>query len=233
MAGLQLFKSSFKGDLARPNRFEVIITFDPLYSEIQATIDIAEAYSDSLKKDFKTIDTKDVKTEKYDITTKVLRTINKSAEAETNLEEFKKTAGSIKIKLDEKLRYRCEVAQLPGRTFETVEQKTYGPIEKYPNLTTYTDIDLTFILDDDMKTKYYFDEWLNAVNSNKTNNFRYKSSYVTDIQIYQYTVTNEGSYGVNLIDAYPISMNQLDLDWSSDGYHKLTVTFAYTRWETI
>ena len=26
-------------------------------------------------------------------------------------------------------------------------------------------------------------------------------------------------------------MNQMDLDWSGDGYHKLTVTFAYTRWE--
>jgi hypothetical protein len=26
-------------------------------------------------------------------------------------------------------------------------------------------------------------------------------------------------------------VNQLDLDWSSDGYHKLSVTFAYTRWE--
>jgi hypothetical protein len=25
-------------------------------------------------------------------------------------------------------------------------------------------------------------------------------------------------------------MNQMDLDWSSDGYHKLNVTFAYTYW---
>ena len=26
-------------------------------------------------------------------------------------------------------------------------------------------------------------------------------------------------------------MNQLDLDWSSDGYHKLVVTWAYTYWQ--
>ena len=31
--------------------------------------------------------------------------------------------------------------------------------------------------------------------------------------------------------AYPISMNQMDLDWSSDQAHKLVVTFAYTRWQ--
>jgi len=25
-------------------------------------------------------------------------------------------------------------------------------------------------------------------------------------------------------------VNGLDLNWSADGYHKLTVTFAYTSW---
>ena len=35
------------------------------------------------------------------------------------------------------------------------------------------------------------------------------------------------------MDAYPISMNQLDLDWNGDGYHKLTVTFAYTYWKNL
>jgi hypothetical protein len=134
----------------------------------------------------------------------------------------------------EDLRYRCETAQLPGRTFDTIEQKTYGPIEKFPNLTTYTDIDLTFIVSDEMmKERRIFDNWLECININYNNNFRYKSEYATDIKIVQYTVTNQFSYGVNLIDAYPISMNQLDLDWSSDGYHKQTVTFAYTSWETV
>jgi hypothetical protein len=36
---------------------------------------------------------------------------------------------------------------------------------------------------------------------------------------------------VNLFEAYPVSMNQLDLDWNGEGYHKLTVTFAYTYWK--
>jgi hypothetical protein len=170
MAGLQNFISSFTSDLARPNRFEVIM----------------------------------------------------------NLPTILLAPGDKEV-----LRYRCETAQLPGRTFDNVEQKTYGPIEKFPNLTTYTDIDLTFILDDTMQTKTMFDTWLNYINPSRTNNLTYKSDYAADIQIYQYTVTNELAYGVNLIDAYPISMNQLDLDWSSDGYHKLTVTFAYTYWDRV
>ena len=38
------------------------------------------------------------------------------------------------------------------------------------------------------------------------------------------------SYSVDLYEAFPVSMNQMDLDWSNDGVHKLSVTFAYTYW---
>ena len=130
------------------------------------------------------------------------------------------------------LRYRCEAAQLPGRTFATMEQKTYGPIEKYPYLSTYNDIDLTFILDSDMDIKVFFDAWLNYVNPSYSNNFRYKSDYATDLTVTQYSSHGDPTYSVSLYEAFPISMNQLDLDWSNEGaYHKLSVTFAYTYWK--
>ena len=129
------------------------------------------------------------------------------------------------------LTYRCESAQLPGRTFATAEQKIgSNPVEKYPYLTTYNDIDLTFIVGDDMKEKVFFDNWLELINPSLTFNYQYKSNYATVITVNQYDVTNQLSYTVDLFDAYPISVNQLDLDWSSEGNHKLVVTFAYTRW---
>ena len=129
------------------------------------------------------------------------------------------------------LKYSCENAQLPSRTLATTEQKTYGPIEKFPYLTTYNDLDLTFIVTDTMVEKYIFDSWLEAINPARTNNFEYKSDYSTIITVNQYNVFNDLTYAVDFYDAYPISMNQMDLDWSqNDSYHKLTVTFAYTRW---
>ena len=129
------------------------------------------------------------------------------------------------------LKYRCENAQLPGRTLATTEQRTYGPIEKHPYLNTYNDIDLTFIVDDDMQQRILFDAWLNYINPSYSNNMRYKSDYATILKINQYDVTGQLTYSVNLYDAFPISMNQMDLDWSGDGYHKLNVTFAYTYWQ--
>ena len=137
------------------------------------------------------------------------------------------------LKTSRNLSYRCDVANLPGRTFATTEQKIYGPVEKYPYLSTYNDIDLTFILDDNMSQKYLFDGWLNYINPTYNYNMRYKENYATTLTINQYDVSNQKSYTVSLFDAYPISMNQLDLDWNGDGYHKLTVTFAYTYWKNL
>jgi hypothetical protein len=130
------------------------------------------------------------------------------------------------------LQLRCESAQLPGKTFATTEQK-FGsaPVEKFPYMTTYNDIDLTFIVDDDMQQKILFDGWMNYVSPVYNYNLRYKSDYSTAITINQYDVANELSYSVNLYDAYPVAMNQMDLDWSNEGVHKLVVTFAYTNWQ--
>jgi hypothetical protein len=131
------------------------------------------------------------------------------------------------------LTFRCENAQIPGRTLATTEQRTYGPIEKLPYLTTYNDFDVTLIVDGDMKQKKLFDAWMQLINPSFTNNFTYRETYCTDITVKQYDVTDKVTYEVKFIDSYPISINQMDLDWSSDGYHKLNATFAYTRWETI
>ena len=137
------------------------------------------------------------------------------------------------VKYARDLNYRCEMAQLPGRTLATAEQKIgSNPTEKYPYQTTYNDLDLTFIVDSDMNQKVFMDAWLELINPSYNYNFKYKEDYATTITINQYDVANELTYSVSLFDAYPISMNQLDLDWSqNDSYHKLTVTFAYTSWK--
>lgn len=137
------------------------------------------------------------------------------------------------VKYARALNYRCEMAQLPGRSLATTEQK-FGsnPVEKHPYLTTYNDIDLTFIVDSDMSQKLFMDSWLEYINPSYNYNFKYKEDYATTITINQYDVSNQLTYSINLYDAYPVSMNQLDLDWSqNDSYHKLTVTFAYTYWK--
>jgi hypothetical protein len=82
-----------------------------------------------------------------------------------------------------------------------------------------------------MNEKKFFDAWLDWINpSNGSMNMKYKTEYAVPITIYQYDMRNKISYSVQLLDAFPVSTNGMNLDWSSDGAHKLTVTFAYTRW---
>ena len=128
------------------------------------------------------------------------------------------------------LSLRCESTELPGRSISTTSMKIYGVEEKYPYQTVYNDQSLTFIVGDDMAERKFFDAWLNWINPTINYNLKYKADYAVPLTINQYDVKNQLSYSVTLLDAFPIAMNQLDLDWSSDGHHKLTMTFAYTSW---
>jgi hypothetical protein len=127
---------------------------------------------------------------------------------------------------------RCEHAELPGRTFGTIDQK-FGsnPTSKFPTHTSYNDLVLTFIVSDNMSEKNYFDAWMEYINPISTFDFNYKGDFASSITITQYDLLDNPSYVVNLFNAYPIDVNQLDLDWSSDGHHKLTVVFAYDYWQ--
>lgn len=131
-----------------------------------------------------------------------------------------------------KLSFRCESAQLPSRTLSTIERKIYGPTEKMASGTIYNDLQLTFAVSDDMKEKTFFDEWMELIHPKTSYDMVYREDYITPVTINQYGVDNQLTYSTTLIDAFPISVNQLDLDWSNENsYHKLTVVFAYYRWE--
>jgi hypothetical protein len=129
------------------------------------------------------------------------------------------------------LTFRCEVAQLPSRTLNTIEQKigTY-PIQKFPQQVAYNDLDLTFIVSGNMAEKQFFDGWMEEIVPSSSFNPKYKNDYTESITVTQYNLSNVPTYQVVFLEAYPHTVNQLGLDWSSEGYHKLTVTFAYTYW---
>lgn len=130
------------------------------------------------------------------------------------------------------LTYRCEAAELPGRAFDTVDRRIGTlPVQKFPLKTIYNDMTMTFIVSDDMSEKIFFDMWMEVINPQSTFNMKYKTDYAVDITVNQYDVSGNLTYAATMIDAFPIAINQLDVDWSStDNHHKLAVVFAYTQW---
>lgn len=139
------------------------------------------------------------------------------------------------IKTARNLTFRCESTQFPSRTFATTDQK-FGsnPTEKHAYHTTYNDIEMSFIVSEDMSEKKFFDAWMNLINPTASFDFNYRDDYITDFYVFQYDGTQAvKTYSIALIDAFPVSVNQLDLDWSNDNFHKLSVTFAYRYWKNI
>lgn len=131
------------------------------------------------------------------------------------------------------LRLRCESANFPGRTLETQQVQIYGPAEKFPYRTSYDDITLEFICSSSMIEKSLFDLWLEYINPSETWNVRFKNNYCTQILITQYDSNIRRTHQIQLVDAFPVAVTQMDLNWNDEGYHKIAVTFAYTYWKKI
>jgi len=135
------------------------------------------------------------------------------------------------------LALQCESAELPGRTFQTADVKIYGPTFKVPYQTQYGDTTLTFLCTNEFYERKLFDRWMEAIQPSDTNNMRFPKGnttrYMTNIKIIQYDDFIKQIFAVELIDAFPIGIAPQALSWSEDGFHRLSIQFAYQRYRPI
>ena len=76
------------------------------------------------------------------------------------------------------LTFRCETAEMPGRTLSTYDLKIgSNPVEKYPYHVTFNDLTLTFIVGDNMYEKAFFEEWIDDINLRSNWSYEYKDNY--------------------------------------------------------
>jgi hypothetical protein len=56
---------------------------------------------------------------------------------------------------------------------------------------------------------------------------------MTNIKIIQYDDFIKQIHAVELLDAFPIGVAPQQLSWGEDGFHRLSIQFAYQRYRTI
>lgn len=141
--------------------------------------------------------------------------------------------------LNLELPYLCEAAELPGRGFQSVDVRYYGPNQKLPFQTTYEDINLTFICRAKSLERQFFDDWMNIIHPPNDYNLFYRDQYACTVNIYHFSdgfLTDGGprgshaQYHFQLQDAYPILVNPQPITWADSEFLRLTVTFTYVRW---
>ena len=128
----------------------------------------------------------------------------------------------------------CESANLPTKTINVKQQRIQGPAYQRPTGVDYggEGITMTFLVDEQMVVKNFFDYWMEKIVTPYGFNVNYQDEYVSQIQINQLNQKDEVVYRVLLTDAFPRSMGQMELNHSTQNQtHKLNVTFAYRRWE--
>jgi hypothetical protein len=137
------------------------------------------------------------------------------------------------------LTFQCDTAEIPGRSIATNDIQIGGPTIKLPYGSTYSDMTLNFICTNDMYERKIFDDWLNYINNVTNFTISFREDYTTSIYIFQYDEGGDQSmspavtFGVELIEAYPIAINPMQLAWAEDSVHRLGVTFAYTYYRPL
>lgn len=146
------------------------------------------------------------------------------------------------------LGYLCEAAEFPGRGFMNTDLRYYGPSFKAPFQSTYEDLNLTFVVRDSFLERQFFDDWINIINPINTYDFQYRKNYISQIELFQMSEKenygesdkpNEvppgsrestAQYKFTFEEAWPILINPMPTNWAEDNFHRLTVSFTYTRW---
>jgi hypothetical protein len=215
----QLFLSNIKAKdgLARPARFEVVLPIPPYINRFitQSLIEKITNLPNTL-------------------ITNIADSINEALGKNDGQDAQTKTSNAS---ISRYLALQCEAAELPGKTILTQDAKVYGPGFKVPYQTQYGDTTLTFLCTNEFNERKLFDRWMEAIMPTDTNNLRFpkgeKSRYLTNIKIIQYDDFIKRIFAVELIDAFPIGIAPQALNWSEDNFHRLSVQFAYQRYNVI
>lgn len=203
-----------KGGLARPSRYQVVLPIPPY---------IAQFVKNSLIEKILNLPNSIMS----DVTDAINNALGSGGGA----------SRSANPTMTRYLALQCESAELPGKNLVTDDVKIYGPTFKVPYQTQYAETTLTFVCTNDFYERKLFERWMEAIMPTDTNNLRFpkgeNSKYMTEITVKQYNDDVTQIFGVKLIDAFPISIAAQQLSWGDDSFHRLSIQFAYQRYETL
>lgn len=160
-----------------------------------------------------------------------------------NLSSFSAIADTFNTLAAERMIYlRTDQVRIPGMSVMASDNKRYGMgvNQKMAHNAQFTDIGMSFIADREGTIYRYFYSWLNQIiDFNGTANYSgvpsytvgYKDDYVTDIYIYVFDQSGTIAKTVTIMDAFPTSINEINLDWNSNNTAmKINVNFTYRDW---
>lgn len=136
---------------------------------------------------------------------------------------------------NEKLKFYCQSASLPGISLMTQEVYTFGESREVIYNRNYDPVQLEFLVDNQMNVKWFFDRWMEKIVDPKSRVMSYYNDYVTSIEIAQldYSEEEKVKYKVMLHECFPKTIDAVQYSAESKNHVKLRVTLAYKFWTVV
>ena len=90
----------------------------------------------------------------------------------------------------------CEKASLPGVSYATTQNRTFGEVRETPYDKLYDTCQLTFHVDRHMTVKKLFDDWMHHIQDPIDRSFQWYSNYITDLTIRVQDLEDKTTYEV-------------------------------------
>ena len=130
----------------------------------------------------------------------------------------------------------CNQATLPGKALARTDDRIYGIDVQKPYGVTFEPAALTFYNTNKFTAREFWEQWLEWIQPASSRNIRYYSEMVGSIQIYHYSenveeaVPGKENYVMTLNEAYPMSIEELELNWESQEVMEFQVQISYKDW---
>ena len=137
-----------------------------------------------------------------------------------------------------RVRAFCSAIEMPDRELVTKEVRHgNSPARKVVYDFKSGDITATFYADKFLRERSYFELWQKAaINNNLHYHTNYYDNYVSNLNIFQlgqYASRQERddiTYGVQLIDAFPKTVDKVDYSADANNVQTVSVTFTFRHW---
>lgn len=142
--------------------------------------------------------------------------------------------------------FLCSASAIPGVQIQTTDilPYGYGAKELRPTAAGFNRLTMNYYVDVGSTVFQFFTKWMNSIVNfnddaigNKTvesafyNEVRYKEDYAATVTIYVYDVAGNNFLEVNLVDAFPIELGQINLTWGNyNNIAIVPVVFTYRNW---
>ena len=121
----------------------------------------------------------------------------------------------------------CEQCSFPGRQMQTFETNYTRQQIKIAQSFINEDVSITFNLTNDFFIKEIFDKWTNLIIDRDTFKKNYDSVYKRDMYLYQNDNNNRHVFEVQLINAFPVSVQSVESSNGGEDIQQVTVEFTY------